>query len=79
MTVEEIQGEKVTKNFTGKILGIVKSVKDNAVDVDWTANTSTLEDWCLPRWRTVIVPMTSKTIDYRIKVLSREVKYTIVT
>ena len=79
VTVEEIQGEKVTKNFTGKILGIVKSVKDNAVDVDWTANTSTLEDWALPRWRTVIVPMTSKTIDYRIKVLSREVKYTIVT
>ena len=54
VTVEEIQGEKVTKNFTGKILGIVKSVKDNAVDVDWTANTSTLEDWALPRWRTEI-------------------------
>jgi hypothetical protein len=32
VTVEQIQGEKVTENFTGKILGIVKSVKDNAVD-----------------------------------------------
>ena len=42
VTVEQIQGEKVTENFTGKILGIVKSVKDNAVDVDWTANTSSL-------------------------------------
>ena len=79
VTVEEIQGEKVTENFTGKILGIVKSVKDNAVDVDWTANTSTLEDWALPRWRTVIVPKNSMITDYRIKVLSREVKYTIVT
>ena len=79
VTVEEIQGEKVTKNFTGKILGIVKTVKDNAVDVDWTANTSTLEDWALPRWRTVIVPKNSMITDYRIKVLSREVKYTIVT
>ena len=79
MTVEELIGEKVTKNFTGKILGIVKSVKDNAVDVDWTANTSTLEDWALPRWRTVIVPKNSMITDYRIKVLSREVKYTMVT
>ena len=79
VTVEEIQGEKVTKNFTGKILGIVKSVKDNAVDVDWTANTSTLEEWALPRWRTVIVPKKSMITDYRIKVLSREVKYTMVT
>ena len=79
VTVEQIEGEKVTKNFTGKILGIVKSVKDNAVDVDWTANTSTLEDWALPRWRTVIVPKNSMITDYRIKVLSREVKYTIVT
>jgi hypothetical protein len=79
VTVEQIQGEKVTENFTGKILGIVKSVKDNAVDVDWTANTSTLEDWALPRWKTVIVPHRTEMIDYRFKVLSREVKYTIVT
>mgnify|MGYP003136585172 CR=1 FL=1 len=79
VTVEETIGEKVTKNFTGKILGIVKSVKDNAVDVDWTANTSTLEAWCLPRWKTVVVPKNSMITDYRFKVLSREVKYTIVT
>ena len=79
MTVEQIQGEKVTENFTGKILGIVKSVKDNAVDVDWTANTSSLEEWCLPRWKTVVVPHRTEMIDYRFKVLSREVKYTIVT
>ena len=79
VTVEEIQGEKVTKNFTGKILGIVKSVKDNAVDVDWTANTSTLEELALPRWRTIIVPKNRMITDYRIKVLSREVKYTMVT
>ena len=78
VTVEEIEGEKVTKNFTGKILGIVKSVKDNAVDVDWTANTSTLEDWALPRWKTVVVPKNSMITDYRFKVLSREVKYTVV-
>ena len=79
VTVEEMTGEKVTKNFTGKILGIVKSVKDNAVDVDWTANTSTLEEWCLPRWRIVHVPKNTMITDYRFKVLSREVKYTIVT
>jgi len=78
VTVEEIQGEKVTKNFTGKILGIVKSVKDNAVDVDWTANTSNLEEWFLPRWKTVVVATNSKATDYRIMVLSRKVKYTIV-
>ena len=79
VTVEQIQGEKVTENFTGKILGIVKSVKDNAVDVDWTANTSSLEDWCLPRWKTVVIPHRNEMIDYRFKVLSREVKYTVVT
>jgi len=79
VTVEEIQGEKVTKNFTGKILGIVKSVKDNAVDVDWTANTSNLEEWCLPRWKTVVVPKNSMITDYRFRVLSRKVKYTMVT
>ena len=79
VTVEELLGEKVTKNFTGKILGIVKSVKDNHVDVDWTANTSTLEEWCLPRWKAVIVPNGTEMTDYRFKVLSREVKYTIVT
>ena len=79
VTVEEIQGEKVTENFTGKILGIVKGVKDNAVDVDWTANTSKVQDWCLPRWKTLIIPKNTSTIDYRFKVLSREVKYTVVT
>jgi len=79
VTVEEIQGEKVTENFTGKILGIVKGVKDNAVDVDWTANTSKVQEWALPRWKTVIVPKNTSTIDYRFKVLSREVKYTVVT
>ena len=79
VTVEEIQGEKVTENFTGKILGIVKGVKDNVVDVDWTANTSKVQDWCLPRWKTLIIPKNTSTIDYRFKVLSREVKYTMVT
>ena len=79
VTVEQIEGEKVTENFTGKILGIVKSVKDNHVDVDWTANTSTLEEWALPRWKTVVVPKHNMITDYRFKVLSREVKYTIVT
>jgi uncharacterized Zn finger protein (UPF0148 family) len=78
VTVEEIQGEKVTENFTGKILGIVTKVMDDTVDVDWTANNSQVEQYMLPRWNSYYIA-SGTVVDYRFKVLSREVKYAIVT
>jgi len=78
VTVEEIQGEKVTENFTGKILGIVMKVMDDTVEVNWTANTSSVEQYMLPRWNSYYIA-SGTVVDYRFKVLSREVKYAIVT
>ena len=77
MTVEEIRGEKVTENFTGKILGIVTKVMDDTVDVDWTANNSHVEQYMLPRWNSYYLSGT--VLDYRFKVLSRKEEYVIVT
>jgi len=78
VTVEEIQGEKVTDNFTGKILGIVMKVMDDTVEVNWTANNSHVEQYMLPRWNSYYIA-SGTVVDYRFKVLSREVKYAIVS
>jgi len=78
VTVEEIQGEKVTENFTGKILGVVTKVMDDTVDVDWTANTSNVEQYMLPRWNSYYIA-SGTVVDYRFKVISREVNYAIVS
>lgn len=76
VTVEEIQGEKVTENFTGKILGIVTKVMDDTVNVDWTVNNSHVVRYLLPRWNSYYV--SGNVIDYRFKVLSRKEEYKIV-
>ena len=78
VTVEEIQEEKVTENFTGKILGIVIKVMVDTVEVNWTANTSSVEQYMLPRWNSYYIA-SGTVVDYRFKVLSREVKYAIVS
>lgn len=76
VTVEEIRGEKVTENFTGKILGIVTKAMDDTVNVDWTVNNSHVEQYMLPRWNSYYVSGT--VLDYRFKVLSRKEEYKIV-
>ena len=76
VTVEEIQGEKVTENFTGKILGIVTKAMDDTVNVDWTVNNSHVEQYMLPRWNSYYV--SGNVADYRFKVLSRKLEYKIV-
>ena len=76
VTVEEIRGEKVTENFTGKILGIVTKAIDDTVNVDWTVNNSHVVRYLLPRWNSYYV--SGNAIDYRFKVLSRKEEYKIV-
>ena len=78
VTVEEVRGEKVTENFTGKILGVVMKVIEDAVEVNWTANTSSVEQYMLPRWTSYYASKRG-TLDYRFKVISREVNYAIVS
>ena len=73
VSIEEIEFDKVTHDFTGTILGIVMKTDDfGAVEVDWTANTSSLPEWDMPftdhyqsRLRRA----------YRIKVLSRKCEW----
>ena len=77
VTVEEIRGEKVTENFTGKILGIVTKVMDGTVNVDWTVNNSHVERYLLPRWNSYY--LSGNVADYRFKVLSRKEEYKIVS
>jgi uncharacterized Zn finger protein (UPF0148 family) len=75
VTVEEIEFDKVTHDYTGAILGIVMKADDfGAVEVNWTANTSSLPEWDMPftdhykggQRRT-----------YRFKVLSRPVEWAV--
>ena len=75
VTVEEILGDKVRENFTGKVLGIVQSIGMDSVKVTWTANTSGIEEYLLPQWRCYHISET--VVDYRFKVLSRKVEYVI--
>ena len=74
VTVEEISSQQIINDFTGSILGIVTSVDSDRVQVDWTANTTTIEPYMLPCW-TCYYPGTTR--DYRFKVLSRKVEYAI--
>ena len=74
VTVEEVIREKVTQDFTGKILGIVMSAdKHGRVTTNWTANTSNVEEWLLPRNDNYRVEVTAY---YRFKVLSRKATWT---
>ncbi len=75
VTVEEISSQTIINDFTGSILGIVTSVdSSDRVQVDWTANTTTIEPYMLPCW-TCYYPGSAR--DYRFKVLSRTVEYAI--
>ena len=77
VTVEEILGDKVRENFTGKVLGIVQSTYVDSVKVTWTANTSGIEEYLLPQRKHYHA--SKGKADYRFKVLSRKVEYAIVT
>ncbi len=76
VTIEEILGEKVKENFTGKVLGIVASIGIDSVKVTWTANTTNIDEYMLPQWRCYYV--NDAIVDYRFKVLSRKVDYVVV-
>ena len=77
VTVEEVVREKVTEDFTGKILGVVMSAdKHGRVTTNWTANTSKVEEWLLPRNNNYRVEVSAY---YRFKVLSRKAEWTKVT
>ena len=74
VSVEEIEFDKITHDYTGSILGVVMKTDDfGAVEVNWTANTSSLPEWDMPftdhykggQRRT-----------YRFKVLSRKCEWT---
>jgi uncharacterized Zn finger protein (UPF0148 family) len=73
VTVEEIEFDKVTHDYTGTILGIVMSNDDfGAVQVNWTANTSSLPDWDMPFADHYKAGLRRS---YRFKVLSRPVEW----
>ena len=73
VTIEEVIKEKVTEDFTGKVLGIVMDAdKHGRVTTNWTANTSKVEEWLLPRNNSYRVEATAY---YRFKVLSRKVEW----
>jgi len=73
VTIQEIIAGKMTQDFTGSVLGIVQETEDHGyVKVHWTANTTEVEDHLLPRSNCYYMGMA---IDYRLKVLSREVEY----
>ena len=76
VTIEEILGEKVKENFTGKVLGIVASIGKDSVKVTWTANTTNIDEYMLPQWKCYYV--NDAIVDYRFKVLSRKVDYVVV-
>jgi uncharacterized Zn finger protein (UPF0148 family) len=73
VTIQEIIAGKMTQDFTGSVLGIVQDVEDHGyVKVHWTANTTEVEDYMLPRSNCYYM---GNAIDYRLKVLSRPVEY----
>ena len=77
VTVEEIEQDKVTHDYTGSILGIVMSNDDfGEVKVNWTANTSSLPEWDMPFCDHY---KAGQGRHYRFKVLSRPVEWAIVT
>jgi hypothetical protein len=84
VTVEEInENNEVTKDYTHSILGVVVFVNpdprgNRIVKTQWTANTSSLQEWQLPS--TAVMPRYpySNTTPYpftRFKVISRKVNW----
>jgi len=74
VTIQEIIAGKMTQDFTGSVLGIVQETEEHGyVKVHWTANTTEVEDYLLPKSNCYYM---GNAIDYRLKVLSRPVEYT---
>ena len=77
VTIQEIIAGKMTQDYTGSVLGIVREVEEHGyVKVHWTANTTSVDEYMLPRSNCYFM---SDVIDYRLKVLSRPVEYAPVT
>ena len=75
VSVEEIEFDKVTHDYTGSILGIVMKTDDfGAVEVNWTANTSSLPDYDMPFADHYKGGLRRS---YRFKVLSRPVEWAV--
>ncbi len=78
VTVEECTKENnIAIDYSGKILGIVASVHSDAYGttrVQWTANTSSLEEWELPKYAVEHRYKHSISCD-RFKVVSRKVNW----
>jgi len=73
VSVEEIEFDKVTHDYTGSILGIVMNTTDfGEVKVNWTANTSSLPDYDMPFTDHYKAGLRRS---YRFKVLSRPVEW----
>ena len=73
VSVEEIEFDKITHDFTGSILGVVMKADDfGAVEVNWTANTSSLPDYDMPFTDHY---KAGQRRTYRFKVLSRPVEW----
>ena len=70
VTVEEIEFDKVTTDYTGKVLGIVMKVDSHGrVEVNWTVDNSGLPEWDLPALNHY---KEGRRRLYRFKVLSRK-------
>ena len=75
VSVEELEFDKVTHDFTGSILGIVmKTDQFGAVEVNWTANTSSLPSYDMPFSDHYKGGLRRH---YRFKVLSRPVEWAV--
>ena len=80
VTVEETNKDnEVTKDYTGTILGVVVSVNPDSygnalVSAQWTANTSSLQEWQLPN-NAVIHRYAFTGSSTRFKVISRKVNW----
>jgi hypothetical protein len=77
VTVEEIEFDKVTTDFTGSILGVVMKVDQHGrVETNWTADTSRLPEWELPALDHY---SSNNRRLYRLKVLSRKATWSLAT
>jgi len=77
VSVEEIELDKVTHDYTGSILGIVmKTDQFGKTYVNWTANTSSLPEWDMPFANHY---QGGQKRHYRFKVLSRKAEWAVAT
>jgi biotin carboxyl carrier protein len=73
VTVEEFEFNKVTTDYTGKVLGIVMKVDQHGrVETNWTVDNSGLPEWDLPALNHY---SSNNRRLYRFKVLSRKCEW----